>query len=623
MDAQQFGEKVRSGLPKVLVVGLLVFGVGFSVKRYAPGLFDSVKGVLGHRDVAESVVPQKVELPAAPAEAGAAPKELVISGEFPVLSSYDLAPGCPDLPEVRLEGYAWNGQINLLGATGGPQATKGSLMCKHGVNMKFERQDMNDQMQSDLVACATELASGKDTCDGGKHFVTIMGDGAAAFLAGLNPQLAKIGAAYEAEVVGSFGYSTGEDAFMGPPAWRANPEAARGAFIAGVLRDGDWNIAMKWAADNGICNNPDERTYDPNCLNWVNAPDYVDAAQKYVSSYPEDRPVKGSSETRHLVVNGIVTWTPGDVVAAHAKGGLVKIVSTRQYYYQMPNTIIGIKKWDATHRSLVLGMLSAAFEETARLKADDGELRRAAAVSALLYHDKDEAAKAEYWYKYFKGTVERDKTGLQVELGGSRVNSLADNCFLYGLQDCAPGSANLFAATYTAFGNIVVAQYPNLVPSYPPVAKILNTSFIEELARTSATPVAAAEVPTFEASRPVTVTISKRLVSIEFNSGSTTFRPDAYRVLADVEQQALVAGTLAIEIHGHTDSMGNPSANRILSQERALAVKQWLQNRSPANFSDARVRSFGHGDENPIASNTTVEGRAKNRRVEIVLGTTN
>ena len=59
-----------------------------------------------------------------------------------------------------------------------------------------------------------------------------------------------------------------------------------------------------------------------------------------------------------------------------------------------------------------------------------------------------------------------------------------------------------------------------------------------------------------------------------------------------------------------------------LSESRAFAVKQWLESKAPVNFPSGRLRVFSHGQENPIAPNSTNEGRAQNRRVEIVLGTT-
>lgn len=604
----------------IIIALALGLGIG-SVRLFAPNLWASIAP---RRQVAESVVPKKADLPAVadpshPSTFGSAP----VGGDFPQLSSYDLAPGCAQLPEVRLDLWAWNAHMGFLRAVGGTRSAKGSLMCKHGVNLKLTRQDMADQMQNDLYAFADAYARGNPNPSEGHHFVTIMGDGAAAFLAALNSRLEKLGPEYRAVVVGSFGYSRGEDKFMAPPEVKADPQRARGLTIAGYLRDGDWNIAMKWAADNGICNNPDDRTYDPNCLNWLNTSDYIDAAQKYVAGYCEDRPVKGTRETRNVCVNGVVTWTPGDVIVAKKKGGLVSIASTREYYWQMPNAVIGIRKWAREHRVLVEGMLEAAFEGARLVRSSDAELRRAAAISALVYNDKDaEAQTPQYWYKYYHGVTERDAQGLMVELGGSAVNDLADNCFLFGLQSCALGSSNLFKATYEVFGDIVVQQYPDLVPNYPSTERILDTSFIEAIAARSGT-IAAPEVPRFEATKPVTAVVSSRSFQINFDSGRATFRPDAHAVLADVERQALVAGGLAIEIHGHTDSQGNPQANRILSQERALAVKRWLQGRSAANFSDARVRPFGHGDESPLDTNTTPAGRAKNRRVEIVLGSTN
>ena len=68
--------------------------------------------------------------------------------------------------------------------------------------------------------------------------------------------------------------------------------------------------------------------------------------------------------------------------------------------------------------------------------------------------------------------------------------------------------------------------------------------------------------------------------------------------------------------------MGAVDANQKLSEERAFAVKAWLEQQSATNFPAGRVRVFAHGSTNPVAPNSTPDGRAQNRRVEIVLGTT-
>src|SRR5260370_9202202 len=195
-----------------------------------------------------------------------------------------------------------------------------------------------------------------------------MGDGAGQFFAGGNPQLKKLdnGAGeYIAQVMGSTGYSRGEDKVMATPEWKSNAQGARGGLVAGVLREGDWNIAMKWAADNQIKNNPDEKTYDPEALNWVNAPDYIKAAEIYNANTCEDRKVvhdgRLTGESKNVSVNAVVTWTPASVNVAHGRGGLVSIVSSKQYRSQRPDVIIGTKKVNQDPRNEVEGMLAASL----------------------------------------------------------------------------------------------------------------------------------------------------------------------------------------------------------------------------------------------------------------------
>ena len=580
-------------LSKTLVTLLVLGGVGTAVYKNR----DKLSQLAPEADHQKSAVPPRAELPSDPSLAAPAAA----------------APGCADKPEVRFYHWAWNAQMGLIYANGGKQAAEGSLMCKNGVNLKLIREDNTDQMASLMATFAEGLKKGEANPTQGAHFVAIMGDGSAPFLKGLNDRLRKLGPDYVAQVVGSAGYSRGEDKFMGPAAWKQNPQAARGGLVAGVLRDGDWNIALKWLGDNGIANNPDETTYDPDALNWVNASDYIDAAQKYVSDFcTELKNVKTGKKEKHCV-NAVVTWTPGDVTVAEKKGGLVSIVSTKEYRSQMPNVIIGSKKWMAANRKLVTGMLEATFDAGDILKKDEDALRKAAALSALVYNEKDGA----YWFKYFRVVNQADKKGQQVELGGSAVNNLADNQQLFGM---VPGSTNIFAATYTVFAEIVKSQYPKLMPAYYPVGDILDTSFVKELAGGAQKASAAqADLATFTGER-VKQVVSRRAWDIKFASGSNKFLPEAQTGLRAMFKDLVVAIGTVVEVHGHTDNVGSVDKNQKLSESRAFAVKKWLEEQSSANFPEGRVKVFAHGSAEPLEANDTAEGRAKNRRVEIVLG---
>lgn len=524
------------------------------------------------------------------------------------------APGCTDKPEVRFYHWAWNAQMGLMLATGGPQATADSLMCQNGVNLKLIREDNVDTMQSLMLSFAEKLKAGEQNPAEGAHFVAIMGDGSAAFLKGLNDRMRALGDDYMAIIVGSAGFSRGEDKFMGPPAWKENPQNARGGLVAGYLRDGDWNIALKWLGDNQIPNNPDESVYDPDALNWVNASDYIDAAQKYVTGFCVDLENKKSGTKERKCVDGVVTWTPGDVTVAQEKGGLVSIVSTNEYRSQMPNVIIGHKKWMSENRETVKGMLNAIFTAGDQIKQSDEALKKAAAISAVVYKEKDPG----YWYKYFKIQKEKDRQGLEVELGGSSVNNLADNLALFGLSQ---GSANAFAATYNVFAAIVKSQYPDLMPDWYPVDQISDTSYIREIAAANA-PTTAADLATFSESAKVEQVVSRRSWNIEFQSGKATFTPKAQAELNQLLNDLVIAGGTLVEVHGHTDNQGSVDKNMQLSEDRAFAVKKWLEAQAPANFPAGRVKVFAHGPSQPVDSNSSAEGRAKNRRVEIVLGTT-
>ena len=538
--------------------------------------------------------------------------------------------GCPSSPEVRLQGYAWNSQQGLLLATGGAQATKGSLMCQNGVNMKWSRQDDNSKLQEALIAFATALKNGESNPSAGTHFVTIMGDGGAAFITPLNNQLRRLGPEYQAKIVDAIGYSRGEDKFMGPASWRDNPELCKGGVVAGVLRDGDWNIAQKWLGDNGLKTNPDEKTWDPDALNWISASDYVDAAEKYISGYSEDRPVvrngKKTGETKHITVNSVVTWTPGDVTIADKKGGLVSIASTREYASQMPCAVIGIDKWCKANRPLVQKMILAIGQGGQQIQTNPQALDRGSAIAAQVFHEPN--ANAAYWKKYFHGTTQTDLSGQSVELGGSSVNTLGDSLLAMGL---VPGSSDLVGTTYTVFGQLVSSQYPELLPSVPPASSVIDTSYLSALAKSQSSggsgggskgprpiPIAIPKYPNRKAGKLGTK-VSTAQLNIEFNAGKDTLTPQGHAQLVKLANSLLIAGGTTIEVHGHTDNAGDPRKSMPLSEERAFAVKSFLHRLSPVNFPSSRIQTYAHGETQPLVPNTSPGNRAKNRRVTIVL----
>lgn len=602
------GQVKLTVLAKALLGAAIVAGTLVGVLKLSPNTFDRLFPSAKTRP---SSIPPRADLAPMPER----------TASLPVTTARALPgqrPGCTDVPEVRLQLWAWNAQMGLLLANGGVQSTEGSAMCRNSVNLRLVRQDDPSKMREDLAAFATALKAGDPNPKTGTAFVAVMGDGSAAFLKEANDVLGRLGPGYRAKVIGSAGYSWGEDKFMGPPAWRDNPQASRGGLVAGVLRDGDWNIAQKWLAENRLCTNPDEHTYDPSCLNWFATSGYVEAAQAYVGGVCEDRPVvregRRTSEHAHVCVDGVVTWTPGDVMVAHKRGGLVSIVSTKEYRGQMPNTLIGIDSFMASHRSMVEGLLAAMFEGAEQVSVSAQALHRGAEISATVYGEED----ATYWEKYFHGVVETDRQGLQVELGGSRVNNLSDNLELFGVKELAPTSTDTFAVTYRVFADIVKAQYPEVLPSYPPAAEVVDTSYLVGVARHRGIGPQAAGL-TFNPPTGARKLVSHGSWHIAFEPGKAAFGADATRELEALFDQLVIASGTSVEVHGHTDSTGGRDANQTLSEARAFAVKAWLEHRSAAAFPSGRVRVFAHGQENPIAPNASAEGRAQNRRVEIVL----
>ncbi|MDD4051151.1 MAG: CsgG/HfaB family protein [candidate division Zixibacteria bacterium] len=103
---------------------------------------------------------------------------------------------------------------------------------------------------------------------------------------------------------------------------------------------------------------------------------------------------------------------------------------------------------------------------------------------------------------------------------------------------------------------------------------------------------------------------------ILFDSGSDVIKGESFKTLAEIGQLLSDDPNLRLTIEGHTDSDGEDAYNQDLSQRRAASVKSYLVGNNQIDA--ARLESKGFGETKPIDANTTPEGKANNRRVELV-----
>lgn len=103
---------------------------------------------------------------------------------------------------------------------------------------------------------------------------------------------------------------------------------------------------------------------------------------------------------------------------------------------------------------------------------------------------------------------------------------------------------------------------------------------------------------------------------ILFDVNSDVIKKESFSIINQFGEALQTNATLKIKIIGHTDSDGADAANLVLSQKRAAAVKTYITEHYPV--AGNRIQTDGKGESQPVGSNTTADGKAKNRRVEFI-----
>ncbi len=517
-----------------------------------------------------------------------------------------------DNPEVTIGIWTWQTVSGIIDAVGGPGKSgdyPNSCLCQAGLtNTKLV-------VENDTSKQVEALATGS------MQLVTTTGDQAAVDMAGAN----KLLRGNKAKVVWSGGYSFGEDCLIGPESWKRDPQLARGSVVVTAVPYCDWNVTVNWAADNQIPVNPDEQVYDPDAINFVNASDHIEAAQKYSANAKVALRNRASGKSEEHEINAVATWTPGDVMAVKARPSVSyknktekvqKIVSTKEYSYMMPHILFGNEDWLNKHREYVKTLLRCLARSNEKIQKDENYFRdRVSALNALVFNMEGKGP--AFWNTYFKGNVEDG-----VPLGGSRVNNIAEVRHLFGLDGTQGLAKSIFGISYTDHAKRLQKLLPERLPTLTPVEQVVDLSFIKEI--TDEQTSGGVYQASFNQGQNQG-TVVKANYQISFDSGSAKIKPTELGTLQDIRSLLIRASDTKVVVEGHTDNVGEDATNIRLSKERARAVWQWLKDSDPSgvNISQKRLEGEpeGYGSYRPLPGNQNKSDaeKAANRRVVIIL----
>jgi len=181
------------------------------------------------------------------------------------------------------------------------------------------------------------------------------------------------------------------------------------------------------------------------------------------------------------------------------------------------------------------------------------------------------------------------------------------------------GGANYEFWSGTALGLFIAYHQANMRPAQ--VTTSNTTSFIVtgfEVRHRFLPPPPGPPPVVAEAPPPAPAPIKRKIVlrGVNFDFDKYNIRPDAAPILDEAARTLQQYGDVTIYVDGYTDSIGSDAYNQRLSERRANAVKEYLQSHGVAA---SRMTARGFGKTNPVASNETAEGRAQNRRVELIV----
>ena len=287
-------------------------------------------------------------------------------------------------------------------------------------------------------------------------------------------------------------------------------------------------------------------------------------------------------------------WEPDVTIALGSRPGAHRLFSTADATELIADILLTKKQLLDQHPDIAEKLVLAWFDAVALAEKDRPAAARLISTVASRFRD-------ELGY---------EKT--LAALSWAKWTDLPDNARFFGLDGTAPA----FDRVYNQADGIWV-NYPQaeIKDRFAPVV-LRDDRIVKKVWEAKGKPAAVVAAPAApELARKGAPVFTKSL-SIGFATGSNRLTYEAIAVVnREVLNQMQMAGGMSVRVEGNTDNVGDASENQTLSEERAQAIVDYLVSRGiPA----ARMVARGNGAGNPVGPNSTPEGRAQNRRTDVL-----
>jgi len=292
-----------------------------------------------------------------------------------------------------------------------------------------------------------------------------------------------------------------------------------------------------------------------------------------------------------------VVWAPDDDDCVAKVPGAHILMSSKDASNIIADCFFAKRAWVEANKETVTKIAKGWMIGAAEINSNDGSKQKCAEILTAKFGEAD-------WY------------GM---LGKVRITTYGDNLRFFGLDAGYTGMTGekLYTKMTRMYKmiNYVRGDIPDWNKiAYPSIMQSLQGEFGSD-PRSVAQGAKSYTAPTAQMASKAAV--STKRVSVSFPTGSATLDENAKQVIEFKFADIMLMSANRIRVEGNTDIIGTPEGNMALSKRRAQSVADYLS--SKFNVDRNRFVVVGNGQNNPIASNDTEQGRAKNRRTDFEL----